>query len=455
MNDNNSPHKTSPPSNNHSAADLVNKRSGRRAIAAASVGNALEWYDFSVYAFFALYIARNFFNPEDGNTHLFEAFLAFGVGFIIRPLGALLIGNYADRSGRKAALTMTIMIMAIGTGIIAFAPPYSAIGIGAPILLLCGRVLQGFSVGGEVGGAAAFLIEHSPKEHRGLYASWLQASMAISNILGALVASTVTLLFDDNEISEWAWRIPFILGLSIAPVGLWMRRTLSETPLFTEQQRTSHIQNKQEMPIFRLFRQYPKALLLGTGLSILWAVSVYSMIIYLPIYVRQVIGFSSHHAFLAALIGNCFMVIGCLLAGKMADKIGTQKILVFGSSLLLICSYPLLVLLDHFQNFTTLVIVQSLLCILVSLFAGVAPGGLSQLFPTAVRSSGMSIAYNLAVTIFGGFAPAILTWFAENTGTRFAPAWYVMLASITTLITLFFIHRYSEKNASPRNNKET
>lgn len=435
----------SPQENHDSNGACANKGSGTKAVVAASIGNALEWYDFSVYAFFVIYIAQNFFNHHDGSQQLFEAFIAFGVGFIIRPLGALIIGNYADRAGRKAALTLTIMTMAVGTAIIAFAPPYSAIGIGAPLLILCGRVLQGFSAGGEAGSAAAFLIEHAPEQHKGQYASWLQASMAISNILAALVATLVTLLLEPEQIGEWGWRIPFIIGLSIAPVGLWIRKTLEETPLFIEEQKTRQTPHKQETPLLKLFRQYTKPLLLGIGISVLWAISIYTMIIYFPIYLQRVLHFASHQAFIGSLTGNCFMVVCCVFSGGLSDRIGKYKIMASGAVLLFLCSYPLLLLLDHFHNIATLIIVQSLFCILISLFVGVVPSALSELFPVAVRSSGMSVAYNIAVTIFGGFAPAVLTWLSENTGTRFAPAWYVMPACLVALISLYFIHRYQKK----------
>jgi MFS transporter, MHS family, proline/betaine transporter len=203
---------------------------GRRAVMAASIGNALEWYDFSVYAFFAVFIAQSAFRQEANGAQLLKAFMAFGLGFIARPLGALIIGAYGDRVGRKAALTMTIMTMAVGTAVVAFAPPFTAIGIGAPLLIVCGRMLQGFSAGGEIGGATAFLIEHAPANKKGQYASWLQASMAISNILAALVATAITLTMSKETIGNWGWRIPFVIGLGIAPVGLWMRKTLDEHP---------------------------------------------------------------------------------------------------------------------------------------------------------------------------------------------------------------------------------
>src|SRR6202048_1486300 len=217
-------------------------KSRTRAIVAASVGNMLEWYDFTVYALFAAYVARNFFPPgEDSAAGLLKAFLAFGLGFVVRPLGAVLIGNYGDRAGRKASLTQTILLMAVGTWTIAFAPTYSSIGIGAPLLLLVGRVLQGFSAGGEVGGATAYLLESADPKQRGRVASWLEASMGMANILGALAAFSVTAVLSKSEVQSWGWRLPFIFGLAIAPVGLYLRRTLDETePFQAEPARRAH-----------------------------------------------------------------------------------------------------------------------------------------------------------------------------------------------------------------------
>jgi MFS transporter, MHS family, proline/betaine transporter len=204
---------------------------GTRSILAASMGNLLECYDFSVYAVFAIYIAENFFPSSNPGIDLIKAFLVFGLGFVARPLGGILIGVYGDRAGRKAALTMTILIMAFGTGIIALAPTYSMIGAGAPLLLLVGRILQGFSMGGEIGSATAFLVEHAPEGKKGLFAAWIQASVGLSIMLGALVAFSVAAL-PRTEIARWGWRIPFLIGLLIAPIAVYLRRTLAETPYF-------------------------------------------------------------------------------------------------------------------------------------------------------------------------------------------------------------------------------
>jgi MFS transporter, MHS family, proline/betaine transporter len=420
------------------AADLRRDetRAGRRAVIAASVGNALEWYDFTVYALFAVYIAKNFFPGSDQTGELIKAFLAFGLGFVIRPLGAILLGVYADRAGRKAALTMTIMIMALGTLVIAAAPTYAAIGIGAPILLLAGRVLQGFSAGGEIGGAAAFLVEHAPPKQKGKYASWLQASMAISNIIGALVAFAVTSLLTQDQVGDWGWRIPFFLGLLIAPVGVWMRRTLEETPHFREEIERHHQASRaQRPPLTAVFTEFPRELIKGTGMCVLWTVSTYTLVIFMPIYVQRAFGIAGSHAFMAALIGNVFMVITCVLAGSLSDAIGRRRMLVGAAILLAVGAHPLLWLLQSSPTLPVVICVQSCFCIMAALFVGVAPAALSEIFPTRVRSTGMSLTYNAATTVFGGFAPAILTWLSQNGGV-FAPAWYVTAAAVCALAAL-------------------
>jgi MHS family proline/betaine transporter-like MFS transporter len=269
--------------------------------------------------------------------------------------------------------------------------------------------------------------------------------MGISNLLGALVATLVTTLLTVEQVGEWGWRIPFILGLAIAPVGFWMRRTLDETPHFKlEQERQGRENIKHKTPLLQVLRDFPKELLAGIGLSILWAVGPYSLIIFMPIYVQKTMGFASSQAFLAALIGNLFLVAGCVFAGTMSDKFGRRRMLRIGASLLLVGVYPLMMWLQASHTTLTLIVVQSLFCAMVSMFVGVAPAALSEIFPTSVRSSGMSLSYNTAVTIFGGFAPAILTWITYRTGVAFAPALYVMGAAIIALVAIALLPRTAE-----------
>ena len=402
-------------------------RAGRRAVIAASVGNAFEWYDFTVYALFALYMAKVFFPGGDPTTELVKAFLAFGLGFVVRPLGAILLGMYGDRAGRKAVLTLTIALMTIGTLIIAVAPGYAAIGVGAPILLLTARVLQGFSAGGEIGGAAALLIEHAPSHRRGEYVSWVQATMAASNIMGALVAFAVTSFLTKSQLEGFGWRLPFVFGLLIGPIGLWIRRTLDESPEFRrEKQRQG---DRPVRPLRTLVTEYPWLLLKGSTLSILWTVSSYALVIYLPTYVQRSFGYTPSDAFAASLVGNALMVAVCVLAGVASDRIGRRTVLMGAGLWLAVLAVPLLWLVETRHGLGSLILAQSLICIGVGCFVGVAPSAVAELFPARVRSTGTSICYNLAVTVFSGFAPAFLTWLSGR-GVTYAPGWYVIIAAV-------------------------
>jgi MFS transporter, MHS family, proline/betaine transporter len=430
-----------------SGADQAGEtQAGRtRAVVATSIGNMLEWYDFTVYALFAGYIADNFFPTDDPNTRLIKTFLFFGLGFVVRPLGAVLIGNFGDRAGRKAALTLTILLMAAGTGIIAFSPTYATIGFGAPLLLLLGRVLQGFSAGGEIGGATAYLLETADPQQRGRVASWLEASMGMANILGALAAFTVTALLSKQEIHAWGWRLPFVFGLLIAPVGLYLRRSLDETAAFqAEAGRRNRECAQPKAPLLRIFRNHGRSLFVGFCVAVLWAVAVYVLMIYLPTYVQRpdTFNFSSQQAFGASVIGNIPFVIGCVWFGAVSDRIGRRRSLFLSAALLLLFVLPLFMWLKAEPTLATLILVQCMVCTLVAGFVGVAPAALSEIFPTGVRSTGTSLVYNGAFTVFGGFAPMILTWFTQRSGgSLFAPAWYVMLAAAVALLAIPALRR--------------
>jgi MFS transporter, MHS family, proline/betaine transporter len=424
-----------------------------RAIVATSIGNMLEWYDFTVYALFAGYIAGNFFPGDDETTGRIKTFLFFGLGFVVRPLGAILIGNFGDRAGRKAALTLTILLMAVGTGIIAFSPNYAAIGIGAPLLLLLGRVLQGFSAGGKIGGATAYLLESADPGERGRVASWLEASMGMSNILGALTAFSVTAILTASQVQSWGWRIPFVIGLAIAPVGLYLRRSLNETEAFqAEAERRAKDKSHGQAPLLEIFRQHARTLLIGFCVAVLWAVAVYVLMIFLPTYVQlpETFNFSPQQAFGASLIGNIPFVIGCVWFGTLSDRIGRRRSLFISATLLLVLVLPLFMWLKAEPTLPTLIVVQAIICILVASFVGVAPAALSEIFPTGVRSTGMSLVYNGAFTVFGGFASMILTWATQRSGgSIYSPAWYVMLAAGVALIAIPFLGRRAAPGRAP------
>ena len=406
-----------------------------RAVAAASLGNALEWYDFSVYALFAIQIGYAFFPSQDPTVAVLKAFLAFGVGFVARPVGAVLIGIYADRSGRKAALTLTILLMAAGTLTIAVAPTYAQVGALAPCVIVIGRLLQGLSAGGEVGGAAAYLVEQAPAGQRSRYAAWLQASMACSNILGALAAFLVNRLLAAEQVAAWGWRIPFVAGLLIMPVGLRLRRRLDETPEFAAAAAQAERVSLGEL------RHHGRSLALGFGLSILWAVCVYTLVIFLPIHVQRALGVSAQDAFAASLVANCVFVGGCIGFGILADRVGRRTMLAGGAGAMALLAVPLLASLASAPSLARLMVVQSLFCLMVAAFSACAPAALAGLFPVRIRATGMSVSYNAAVMLVGGFAPAILTWLAARGAGVLAPGWYVVAAALATLVAIAALPR--------------
>ena len=423
---------------------------GARAILAASIGNALEWYDFSVYAFFAIYISRNVFPNQGGAGALINAFLIYGVAFVARPVGAVLLGAYGDRSGRRAALTLSLILMAAGSLCIAVAPPYAVIGLGAPLLILCGRLLQGLSAGGEIGGAVSFLVEHAPPERRGAYAAWLQSSMGVSNILGALTGATLSAALTPEQLSSWGWRVPFVLGLSVAPVGLWLRARLEETPAFEAAKRErSAVERgagaRAERPqrlltsLRDVFVEQPRALAIAAGISIVWVVGVYTLLLYMPTYVQRSLGFSPSQAFTASVVGNVAMAVGCVLAGRLSDRIGRTLTVRIGTLLLLVGTYPVLAWVVSTRTVTALFVGQTLFCAIVSVFTGSVPAVLAALFPARLRSTGVSLTYNFAAVVFGGFAPAVLTFLTESTHNTMAPAFYVVGAAAVSLIALAFV----------------
>ena len=423
-------------------APVERQYAGGRAILAASVGNALEWYDFSVYAFLAIYISQNVFIDKGGASALIKAFLVYGVAFIARPVGAVLLGAYADRSGRRAALTFSLILMAAGSLCIAIVPPYAVIGVGAPLLILFGRLLQGLSAGGEIGGAVAFLVEHAPPQKRGAYASWLQASMSISNILGAFTGVALTTALTPAQLGSWGWRIPFILGLSVAPVGLWLRSSLEETPIFAAAEREQGSQTRHLLSSLRdIFVEQPRALAVGAGISIVWIISVYTLLLYMPTYVQRSLGFAPSVAFGASVVGNIVGAIGCVMSGRISDRIGRLLMVRLGTLLLLLTTYPILGWVASTRTVAALFIGQTLFCAVVSVLVGSVPAVLAALFPPRLRSTGVSLTYNFAAVVFGGMAPAVLTFLTESTHTIMAPAFYVVAAATVSLFALALVPR--------------
>ncbi len=399
----------------------------KKAVITAVIGNILEWYDFVLYAFFAIYISKLFF--VDSNS-LIKTFIIFAAAFIARPLGAFLLGAYGDKFGRKNALILTITIMAGGTAFIGLAPTYENIGALAPIFLLIGRLLQGFSAGGEIGSATAFLLEYSPKNQKAFFTSLFQSCMGIAGVLGSFVGFLITYYFTNEQILNFAWRIPFITGLIILPVGLYLRRSIDETPEFQ-----AFLEKKtKKTPLKDIFSKYKKTLSIGIGFSLLWTASPYAFVMFIPSFFMKS-GFDKNDVFVASLVANLCMIFISPIMGKLADRFGVKKVLATSIIVMILGNF---IFVSGFTGEKTLlnaVVTHSGFLILASLFIGIAPAFVSKIFPLHVRASGVSISYNVAA-VMTGFTPAFL---ASNIHTNSSmPAIFIGAIGLISLVAVYF-----------------
>ncbi|MFM0005720.1 MULTISPECIES: MFS transporter [Paraburkholderia] len=392
-----------------------------RAVVAAVIGNALEWYDFTVFGFLTVVIAQLFFPAGNDYASLLLATATFGVAFVMRPIGGIVLGLYADRAGRKAALSLVIALMTLGILLLAIAPPYSAIGIGAPLMIVVGRSLQGFSAGGEFGSSTALLIEAAPFSKRGVYGSWQMASQAAALLLGALVGALITRGLSPEALKSWGWRVPFILGLIIGPIGFYIRRHLADSEAFLLAQKTA-----RRATLGEVFRTHTRDVLCGLGSVIALTVTIYVLISYLPTFAVNQLKLPYAQSFYAVIVGNLLLTVLSPLTGAWSDRIGRKGLSLWSLVITLVIIYPLFAWLAAEPSVSKLILVQALLSITLSGYYGPFGALIAELFPANVRSTGLSLAYNIAVMVFGGFGPFVVTWLINTTGSPLAPIYYVM-----------------------------
>ncbi|WP_427306420.1 MFS transporter [Cupriavidus sp. H39] len=419
------------------AAPAILPSQRRRAIIATVIGNGLEWFDFTVYSFFAVIIAKLFFPTGNDLSSLLLAVATFGVGFFMRPVGGIVLGIYADRVGRKAALSLTILLMALGTTLIGIAPTYDQIGIFAPLLIVVARLMQGFSAGGEMGGATAFLTEYAPARQRAYYSSWIQASIGVAVLLGAAVGTFVTSSLSPEALNSWGWRLPFLLGIVIGPVGYYIRHHLDETPAFRDSA------ERADSPLKEIVQAYPRETLASFSMVILWTVCTYVLLFYMPTYAVKVLKVPQADGFVAGMAGGCAIMVFAPLVGLLADRIGRRVLLTGSALLILVLAWPMFAYINHAPGLASLLVFQLVFGVLIATYTGPILAAFSELFPARVLSTGLSVAYNFAVTIFGGFASFIITWLIATTGSSMAPAIYVMIAAAISLVGTRFVREPS------------
>lgn len=413
-----------------------------RQIVAAVIGNALEWYDFVVYGFLTVIISRLFFPADNEYASLLMTMVTFGVGFFMRPVGGVLIGMYADRHGRKAALQLIILLMTISIAMIAFAPTYAAIGVAAPLIILLARLLQGMATGGEFASATSFLVECAPAGRRGFFGSLQMVGQSLAALAGAAMGMLITQGLTPEQIDSWGWRLPFVFGLLIGPVGLYIRKHLNETQAFTSAKQ----QQVERVSLLRMCREHTRAVLACFGLVVAGTIMYYVVLIYMPTYAKTQLKIPLGDAFMAQVAGLLCLTAAIPFFGALSDRIGRKPVLMFALFCYFVLPYPLLAWLQAEPTLTRLTLMQIVLCTAVAISFGPVSTALAEQFPVHMRSTGLALAYNFAVMLFGGFAQLIVTWLIRETGTPLAPAFYVMFGAVAGSVgVLFMTDRYKDE----------
>lgn len=390
-------------------------------------GNTLEWFEFVAFGFFAGLFAKLFFPADDAAASILGAFAAFGVTFFVRPLGALYVGHFADRRGRKAGLLLTLSLMALGSAMIAFAPTYSTAGILATLLVVGSRLVQGFSVGGEFGSSTAYLAEIDP-QRRGFFGSLQFASQSLTAVMANIIGVALSTSLTDHQLSEWGWRVPFIIGLLLTPIIFYLRSHLNETHRPT-------IASGDIADTARLLAE-KKWHLVASGGAVVYATGATYTLLFLPTYATLHLNLKLIDAFIAGTLTALLQVAIVPIAGTLSDRYGRQRLMLIPLILSILSAYPMFFWLSHSPTFERLLLVQVATGVLLGAYAGVLPSFMSDLFPQRIRVSGLSVSYALTVAIFGGLGPFVNSSVIRLTGDTAAPAYYMTLAAVISLVSI-------------------
>jgi MHS family proline/betaine transporter-like MFS transporter len=393
-----------------------------RSILAAAAGNLLEWYDFVIYAYMAPLIALKFFPSSDPLAGLLAVFATFGLGFVVRPLGGIVIGRLGDAKGRKVALLVTIFLMALGTAGIGLVPSRAAIGPLAPWLLLLCRLIQGFSAGGEWASATTFIYEWAPAGRRGFFSSLQQSSVACGMLLGSAVAALFTTLLTKGQMADFGWRIPFLLGALILPVGLYTWRKVEETPVFKRREGAP-------VAVGTGMRLAARAI----GITVIWTVAYYAVLTYMPVFTAHFSRLGPAAALWSNALSLFVLAVTTPLFGGLADRVGRKPLLLAGAAGFALLTYPLFLLIVRSQSMLPIILAQIMFALMTAIYSGGAPAAMNEIFPPASRLLWMSTGYSLATALFGGFGPFISTWLVRATGSPLSPALYIVGGALISL----------------------
>jgi len=406
----------------------------RKLILTSGVANTFEWYDYALFGHLAPIIGQKFFPETEPSAVLLQVFLVFAIGYLMRPLGGIFFGVIGDKFGRKVALSTAIMCMAIPTAAIGFLPTYESIGVASTILMVVIRMMQGLSMGGALTGSISFIIEHTPKKKRGLFGSISMASICMGILLGSVVLFLVKSIFTPEQFDDWAWRIPFIMGIAVYFAGMYIKKHTSETPLFEDAKARGEILRS---PLKTTFKHYWFDLIISIFINMTGSIIFYMVAIYLVSYLKINRGFPESD--ISFLINSCYvmMIFITLWAGWLSDKIGRQKIFIINLIFIIIAS-PFLLTTISVGGFTMVAISMLILAIMAAVYIGPEPALQAEFYPTAVRNTALSVSYNTATSLFGGTTPYIIESLIQNTGNITSSVYYIITAAILGLVALYF-----------------
>ena len=429
----------------------------RKVAVSSFLGNFIEWFDYASYSYFATTIALVFFPTDNHTVAMLQTFGVFALSFILRPIGALFWGSYGDKKGRKTALAHSIMFMSGASFLIGCLPSYSVIGVGAPILLLLLRMVQGFSASGEYAGAATFLGEYAPTSKRGIYCSLIPASTAIGLLAGSTLATLMTANMNSSAMVGWGWRVPFLLAGPLGLIVLYIRTKLSDSPVYQSMNDAlesksaasadGQVVSKSGMfaPLAELFHNHLKALIISFGACVLNAVGFYTVLTYLPTYLSDTVGMDATQSgtiTTICLVAYVFMVFGM---GHISDKFGRKKVLIGACVAFIVLTVPAFLILNTSQ-FWPVLLVELAMCATLTANDGTLSSYLTETFPTSVRFTGFAFSFNLANAIFGGTASFIATVLIALTGSSIAPAWYMVGVAAIALVAMILSHENTDKD---------
>ena len=411
-------------------------------------GNFLEMFDFFLFGFYATYISKAFFPAGSEFASLMLTFMTFGAGFLMRPLGAVFLGAYVDRIGRRQGLIVTLSIMALGTILIAFVPSYQSIGIVAPFLVLIGRLLQGFSAGVELGGVSVYLSEMATPGNKGFYVSWQSGSQQVAIMFAAVIGYALNQTLSPADVAGWGWRVPFFIGCMIVPFLFYIRRSLQETEEFLKQKH--HPTTKE---VFRSLLQNWQIVLLGMLMVGMTTIAFYTITVYTPTFGKNVLKLSDTDSLLVTFCVGLSNFIWLPVMGALSDRIGRKPILLTFSGLTLLTAYPVLVWLTSNPSFGNMLIALLWLSFLYGSYNGAMVVALTEVVPRHVRTAGFSLAYSLATALLGGFTPLVSTWLIQNTGNPAAPGFWLAFGGLCGIVSTVLIYRVRVFEPAPVDGK--